>query len=400
MHRWLLSVVLSLSVLLSSLVAAQDASYSYTTIDAPSSVTTVAYGINTVGQIVGSFRDAGLPGSPNRGFLKDGTRFITIDVPSAEWTEAHGINTAGQIVGTFADTTGRVHSFLKDGTTFTTIDVPDAMHTLAFGINDDGRMEGFFNTATGETHGFVTDGTRFTTIDVPDAQSTQAFGINDDGHIVGQFRDATGDHGFVTDGATFTTINVPDGQSTQARGINIAGEIVGTFSDVGRPRGFVTGDGTFATLDFPGAAITVANGINDGGQIVGWFGDGRGGAHGFVATPTTADTTPPTITVAASPATLSPPNGKLVPVTVSGAITDEGSGVSSAAYQVTDEYGQIQPSGNITPGVDGEYAFTIELQASRDAKDKDGRRYTIKVSATDEAGNEGSKSATVTVPRK
>jgi hypothetical protein len=38
MRRSLLSAVLSLSVLLSTLVAAQDASYTFTTIDIPSGV--------------------------------------------------------------------------------------------------------------------------------------------------------------------------------------------------------------------------------------------------------------------------------------------------------------------------------------------------------------------------
>jgi hypothetical protein len=80
-------------------------------------------------------------------------------------------------------------------------------------------------------------------------------------------------------------------------------------------------------------------------------------------------------------------------------MTDEGSGVSSAVYQVMDEYGQIQPSGSITLGANGRYAFTMRLQASRRANDQDGRHYTIVVSATDVAGNQGSASATVTVPR-
>jgi YVTN family beta-propeller protein len=110
------------------------------------------------------------------------------------------------------------------------------------------------------------------------------------------------------------------------------------------------------------------------------------------------DTTPPAITVAASPATLSPPNGKLVDVRVSGMITDE-SGVQAITYQVIDEYGQIQPSGSVTPEADGSYAFTVQLQASRRGNDQDGRRYTIIVSATDYAGNHGRASATVTVPR-
>jgi hypothetical protein len=105
------------------------------------------------------------------------------------------------------------------------------------------------------------------------------------------------------------------------------------------------------------------------------------------------------ITVAASPATLSPPNGKIVTVTVSGMITDEpGSGVSGAAYQVTDEYGQIQPGGSLSL-VEGSYAFTVALQASRRGNDRDGRRYTIEVRATDQAGNQGGASTRVTVLR-
>jgi hypothetical protein len=50
------------------------------------------------------------------------------------------------------------------------------------------------------------------------------------------------------------------------------------------------------------------------------------------------------IAVSASPATLSPPNGRLVAVTVSGTITDgdNGSGVQASTYQVIDEYGQVR----------------------------------------------------------
>jgi hypothetical protein len=114
------------------------------------------------------------------------------------------------------------------------------------------------------------------------------------------------------------------------------------------------------------------------------------------------DTTPPAITIAATPTTLWPPNGKLVPVRVSGTITDEpdGSGVnaSSAAFVVLDEYGEIQPHGSLTLGTDGQYAFTVALKASRKGNDQDGRHYTIAVSAKDQAGNLGGASTMVTVP--
>jgi hypothetical protein len=138
------------------------------------------------------------------------------------------------------------------------------------------------------------------------------------------------------------------------------------------------------------------------GQIVGFFGDSIGvlGVHGFVATP--VDTTPPAIIVSANPATLSPPNGKRVTVTVSGTIKDElgGSGVKagSAAYVVMDEYGQIQPKGSVTLKSNGSYSFAVALQASRNGNDQDGHHYTIVVSANDNAGHLDFKSTLVTVP--
>jgi hypothetical protein len=111
------------------------------------------------------------------------------------------------------------------------------------------------------------------------------------------------------------------------------------------------------------------------------------------------DTTPPMITIAATPETLWPPNGKLVPVTIAGTITDTDSGVdpTTAAYKVTDEYGRVQPSGPLTLGKHGSYAVTIHLQASRHGNDKHGRQYSITVSAHDTTGNEGVETTRVIV---
>ena len=112
------------------------------------------------------------------------------------------------------------------------------------------------------------------------------------------------------------------------------------------------------------------------------------------------DITPPVITISATPKVLWPSNGRLVPVTVFGAITDMGSGVNTktVAYAVKDEYGVIQPSGAINLGPAGTYFFVVLLQASRRGEDLNGRHYTITVLAKDNAGNIGSKSTVVTVP--
>jgi hypothetical protein len=72
--------------------------------------------------------------------------------------------------------------------------------------------------------------------------------------------------------------------------------------------------------------------------------------------------------------------------------------LQACTYQVIDEYGQVQPSGSVTPDANGSYAFTVALEASRRGNDRDGRHYTILVSARDIAGNLGRATATVTVP--
>jgi hypothetical protein len=125
----------------------------------------------------------------------------------------------------------------------------------------------------------------------------------------------------------------------------------------------------------------------------------KGGADAFVAK-IASQTTPPVITLSVTPKVLWPPNGKMVPVNVSGTITDTGSGVNanSAAYAVKDEYGEVQPQGAITLGLGGAYSFTILLQSSRVGTDLDGRRYTITVRAKDSAGDAGSKTSAVIVP--
>jgi hypothetical protein len=163
------------------------------------------------------------------------------------------------------------------------------------------------------------------------------------------------------------------------------------------------GDGTFGPhVNYPaadGARGLVAADFNGDGRldlaVANQFADSIS-----VFLQPVLDTTPPVITASVSRGTLWPPNGKMVPVTVSGRITDAGSGVnvSSAAYSVTDEYGEVQPAGAISLGVGGSYSFTVLLQASRLGTDLDGRHYTITVRASDNAGNAASKMSVVTVP--
>jgi hypothetical protein len=112
------------------------------------------------------------------------------------------------------------------------------------------------------------------------------------------------------------------------------------------------------------------------------------------------DHEPPLVTISAFPKTLWPPAGEVLPVIVSGTLSDSGSGIKpgSPHYTVVDEYGKVQPKGAVTLLPDGRYSVVVFLQASREGSDRDGRHYTITVSAADNAGNAGSNQTFVIVP--
>lgn len=103
---------------------------------------------------------------------------------------------------------------------------------------------------------------------------------------------------------------------------------------------------------------------------------------------TVQDTRPPTSIVAtASPTVLWPPSGALIPVTISGQAIDGGVGIAAIEWRVLDEYKQYQPSGTFAMTGNGAFSFKIPILADRRGTDKDGRRYTIQLTAVDRAGN-------------
>jgi hypothetical protein len=108
------------------------------------------------------------------------------------------------------------------------------------------------------------------------------------------------------------------------------------------------------------------------------------------------DTVAPVVTAAANPST-APKGPKPVNVTISGSVTDGVSGISSASFNVIDEYGTTQPSGPVTVQANGSYSFTLALPANRPGNDRDGHLYTIVVSGFDQAGNSTTSTTTLRI---
>lgn len=106
------------------------------------------------------------------------------------------------------------------------------------------------------------------------------------------------------------------------------------------------------------------------------------------------DYTSPKISFDVSPKTIWPPNNKMVNVNVTGIISDQNP--YQTTIKVEDEYGLVEPSVTITNQTN--INQVIKLEASRKGDDQGGRKYTIKILATDLAGNTSLAISEVVVP--
>ena len=247
--------------------------------------------------------------------------WTTIEPPGSTATEVFGINSGGDLVGTYSDSAGSQHGFLLSGGTFTDVDVPNGTRTAATAINDSRQIVGYFQQGV-TVHGFFFDGRNFITLDFPGAWQTKALGINNAAEVVGIYVDnSQHPHGFKWSNGTFLSIDVPGSDNTSLTGINNFDHMVGYFFDrhgvsqafmlnpQGRFRNFgaymwpsavtdhriVVGyrvqygfrynlnNYGFRTLKFPGADSTRCYGINGSGQIVGSYYVNRV-KHGFLRT--------------------------------------------------------------------------------------------------------------------
>lgn len=256
------------------------ASGQFTSFDFPGAINTQATAVTPSGDIVGRYFSAD---GRQHGFLKSSGNFTSIDFPGANtFTDVTWINPQGQIVGTYDSADGKLHAYLLSGGTFTSIDYPGAQATLGFGIGANGEIVGPEST-NGTLHGYLLDKTgNFSLIDFPGALGTLPTMIAA-GRIVGGYFDSAGTHGFLLSGGNFQSINCPGTAGVFLSGIDPLGRMVGGTNNAdGSSQGVLVSDGTCIGVEFPGGHSTYANGINAEGTIVGRYTSADGMVHGFV----------------------------------------------------------------------------------------------------------------------
>ena len=291
---------------LSTLAKAQT----YTPIDYPGAVYTIATGINTAGAIVGDFCVICKNGFEIlHGYILSQGTFTQIDFPGAGSTRPLGINRTGAVVGYYwyPNQNGKTHGFLFSGGVFSSIDFPGADQTHAIGIDPAGEVFGSYCVGGkscyepgNSVHGYQLSGGVFTTIDFPGATYTEVWGRDSAGQLAGRYQDAAGlFHVFVLTNGSFSTIDFPGaaetapGRDSLVGGINGGGDLASTYcaaepcaNPSSNTHGFLLSGGNYTTLDFPGALATLAAGVNSADRVVGVYFDAvGGGVHGFLRTP-------------------------------------------------------------------------------------------------------------------
>ena len=326
LDKFIVSSLLGLALPLSGLLLASNSaaqSFNFYTIDVPSSTLTTAFGINPAGEIVGTYNDAT---GGQHGFLLSRGQFTTIDVPG--WlvgasgtlpTVARGINSEGDIVGSFtapvstapattpaycpaATSTYCIKGFLYSHGEFSLVLFPGHVGAIAQRITPTGdiygclhdfnmmsTMYGFGISHFGDTSlqlngGELADPTK----SVPASMDT---GATPDGSIrVGLYIDMmTGfNHGYLVRNGILQPYDVPGPLQTNIYDINPAGDFVGIYlGNGGNRHGFLQpADGSAPiTLTYPNAVHTRAFGVSPSQAVVGLYVDTSGHTHGFLALP-------------------------------------------------------------------------------------------------------------------
>ena len=193
-------------------------------------ISTVAFAINNLGQVVGYYRN--LPTDIGRGFLyTPGQGFTNFDFAGAMWTELYSINDAGWILGAYAMSDFVPHCVLyKPPYTSPVLFDDPGGSCFSTSVNGIGQITGAYPTDPSETAfvPFVNDAqgatpgnaANYQALSTPSAY-TFPQGINNNGIVTGE--DANLIAGFFLDprySSSYATVSIPNTSETTLLGLN------------------------------------------------------------------------------------------------------------------------------------------------------------------------------------
>ena len=121
----------------------------------PSNFNSQATGVNDAGTVVGFYDTTGAGVFSAFEYLAGAPMATSFQAFGSSSTVALGINDLGDIVGDYIGADGLMHGFLDANGVFTSFDPPGSISTTANGINDLGQIVGFYTDANDNTIGFL-----------------------------------------------------------------------------------------------------------------------------------------------------------------------------------------------------------------------------------------------------
>lgn len=361
-----------------------------------SSFYSVATGINDNGEVVGYHHN----GVEFRAFrYSPGPGLTSIEpLPGGMMTLGRAIDALGNVVGQNMTPTGSVGFRAAPGLPAVALPTLGGSNAIACGINAAGQIAGFGANADGVEHAFRIEPDNSLTVLLPFDGATgtgTACAIDAAGRIGGKATNGGVFRAFRFESGAPVNVDTFAGSETSNIEAISAGVAVGWFISQfdGSTHAVVNteaGSSDLNDLVTPGSGWTLdqAFAVNADGSIAG---NGRlnGQPRPFRLTrvPEAGDTTAPTITeVSATPSTIAPPNGSLVPVTVAVTATDDVDAAPSC---------ELSSIGGTSLSPD-DHEITGPLSAR--VRALGGRTYTLTVTCSDTAGNQASAAVPVYVP--
>lgn len=209
-------------------------------------------------------------------------------------SRAYGVNSLGQVVGMSRLSTGDYHAFLyTPGACMTDLGTLGGNLSEAHAINDAGQISGWAQTGVGsQQHAFFyTPGVGNTDLGTLGGYTSRAYGMNGAGQVTGyaSVPSSSNTPAFLyTPGGGMANLGDLGASSACGKSVNASGHVVGySYLSTGGPHAFLYKPSTgMVDLGIPGS-ISWGEGINDSGKVVGWGSNG-----GFIWTQGTGATFP------------------------------------------------------------------------------------------------------------